>query len=141
MSTTTPTTTSPPTATPTPTPAAAAAPDEDLSKSVFTTSTEIYDIPLSVIRRPIPSVLDDAKVCDFMAKLDAGVEMTPIEVMHLERVHPETGAEAHYYFAVGGCHRWAAYTRLGRDTVRARIIDVTEDTLRTYFGASLKLKW
>ncbi|KAJ3353187.1 Sulfiredoxin [Allomyces javanicus] len=115
-------------------------PDEDLSKSMFTSSTDVYEIPISVIARPIPSVLDPAKVDRFCSLLEDGTDMTPIEVMHLEKSHPVTGDSLNYYFAMGGCHRWAAHTRLGRDTIRARIIPVTEDTVRGYLGASLKLK-
>ncbi|KAJ3371766.1 Sulfiredoxin [Allomyces arbusculus] len=119
---------------------ATADPDEDLSNSMFTSSTDVYEIPISVIARPIPSVLDPAKVDRFCTLLEDGTDMTPIEVMHLEKTHPVTGESLNYYFAMGGCHRWAAHTRLGRDTIRARIIPVTEDTVRGYLGASLKLK-
>ncbi|KNE64074.1 hypothetical protein AMAG_09132 [Allomyces macrogynus ATCC 38327] len=120
--------------------ALAADPDDDLSKSMFTSSTDVYEIPISVIARPIPSVLDPAKVDRFCTLLEDGTDMTPIEVMYLEKTHPVTGESLNYYFAMGGCHRWAAHTRLGRDTIRARIIPVTEDTVRGYLGASLKLK-
>ncbi len=37
----------------------------------------------------------------------AGEELTPIEVAWVER------PEGHYYFAFGGCHRWAAHTEVG----------------------------
>ncbi|KAI9222475.1 ParB/Sulfiredoxin [Blastocladiella britannica] len=114
--------------------------DPSLSISAFTQSEEVVEVPIAVIARPIPSVLNPAKVHAFTKLIQNGTDMTPIEVMHLERVHPRTGAELHYYFAVGGCHRWAAHKELGRDTIRARIIDVSEETLRTYFGNSLKLK-
>eukprot|EP00983_Pelagomonas_calceolata_P065481 1148604-Pelagomonas_calceolata.AAC.7 len=48
---------------------------------------EVHDVPMSVICRPIPSVLDQEKVL--------WVEDPP---------------GSNYYFSLGGCHRWEAYT-------------------------------
>ncbi|ORZ31845.1 ParB/Sulfiredoxin, partial [Catenaria anguillulae PL171] len=103
----------------------------------------VYDMPISAIARPLQSTVDEDKVQAFMGKIEvwySGIDMTPIEVMHYEKRHPTTGEELHYYVSVGGCHRWTAHKRLGKETIPARIIEVTEDTLRGYLGASLKLK-
>ena len=42
-------------------------------ESIFIGSKDapVYDIPISVINRPIPSVLDDDKVDDFACKIKA----------------------------------------------------------------------
>ncbi|KAL7748468.1 hypothetical protein RI367_006163 [Sorochytrium milnesiophthora] len=115
--------------------------DNDLHKSIFTNSDQVYDIPMSAISRPIPSVLNEDKVQDFMKVIEAGTDMTPIEVMHLEKPSTKNPGETlSYLFAFGGCHRWEAHKRLGRPTVRARLIGVTEDTLRGHLGASLNIR-
>lgn len=41
-----------------------------------------------------------------------------------------------YYFAFGGCHRWAAVKQLGLPTIRARLIKVSPSAIDTYLGAS-----
>jgi uncharacterized ParB-like nuclease family protein len=41
-----------------------------------------------------------------------------------------------YYFAFGGCHRWAAIKQLGLPTTRARLIRVSPSSIDTYLGAS-----
>lgn len=53
-------------------------PSPDL-ESIFIGSNDapIYDIPISAINRPIPSVLDKSKVEDFICKLQAGTA-TPV---------------------------------------------------------------
>lgn len=41
-----------------------------LPKSIFVSdNAEVHDVPMSVIKRPIPSVLDEAKVQDFADKI------------------------------------------------------------------------
>ncbi|GLC58680.1 hypothetical protein PLESTB_001387500 [Pleodorina starrii] len=80
------------------------APD-GLPASIFVSDeAEIHDVPMSVIRRPLISSVDRAKVEDFKQKIQAGVALTPIEVAWVER------PEGSYYFSFGGCHRWAAHS-------------------------------
>eukprot|EP00197_Chlamydomonas_leiostraca_P002249 CAMPEP_0202858650 /NCGR_PEP_ID=MMETSP1391-20130828/1087_1 /ASSEMBLY_ACC=CAM_ASM_000867 /TAXON_ID=1034604 /ORGANISM="Chlamydomonas leiostraca, Strain SAG 11-49" /LENGTH=145 /DNA_ID=CAMNT_0049537585 /DNA_START=44 /DNA_END=481 /DNA_ORIENTATION=+ len=105
---------------------------DGLPRSIFVEEgAEVHDVPISVIRRPIPSVLDENKVCNFVQHIQAGDELTPIEVMWVE--HPPG---SHYYFATGGCHRWEAHQRLKSETIPARLIKVTPETLNLYMGAS-----
>lgn len=106
-------------------------------------------VPLSLIRRPIPPVLDlqkiDAMVSTLngtpMASATCGIEeitsgeLPPVDVF-LVREQGES-----YYFAFGGCHRFQAYDRLSRDgkepMVKARILPATRKTLRVYLGGSV----
>ena len=46
-------------------------PSEPDSIFIGSKDAPVYDIPISVINRPIPSVLDDSKVEDFACKIKA----------------------------------------------------------------------
>lgn len=39
-------------------------------------------------------------------------------------------------FSFGGCHRYEAHKRLGRDTIRAQVIPAPPSMLKLYLGAS-----
>lgn len=57
-------------------------------------------------------------------------------VMHLLLVATAADGGNNYYFAFGGCHRWAAVKQLGLPTIRARLIKVSPSAIDTYLGAS-----
>lgn len=106
-------------------------------------------VPLSQIRRPIPPVLDHAKIeamtstlkgmpaesatCK-LENITAG-ELPPIDVFLVR----EQGKS--YYFAFGGCHRFQAYERIAKDSpdplVKVRILPATRKTLKVYLGSSV----
>ncbi|KAF5834408.1 sulfiredoxin [Dunaliella salina] len=92
---------------------------------------EVHDVPMSVICRPIPSVLDQEKVANFQDAIQNGAEMTPLEVLWVEEP-----PGSNYYFALGGCHRWEAYTRLKSPTVPAHLIRVPPSTITHFLGSS-----
>jgi len=97
--------------------------------------TEVHDVPVSVITRPLPSVLDEAKVQSLMETIqneETRGNVPPIDVMWVKGLNPENN----YYYSFGGCHRWEAHQRLGLPTIPARIIEVTPATIRTYLGGS-----
>lgn len=74
--------------------------DDKLNFSIHTNGiAEIHEIPFSIINRPIPSTLEEEKVCKMMNILQDGKkdELTPIDVLWVEI--PEKG---NYYFAFGG---------------------------------------
>ncbi|WIA11405.1 hypothetical protein OEZ85_011523 [Tetradesmus obliquus] len=73
-------------------------------------------MPVSAINRPLPSTLDNSKVQQFVQDMQAGAVFTPIEVAWVQDNWDN------YYFAFGGCHRWAAVKQLGLPTIRARLI-------------------
>ncbi|PNW83270.1 hypothetical protein CHLRE_05g232800v5 [Chlamydomonas reinhardtii] len=106
--------------------------DDGLPASIFVDAgnSEVHDVPMRVITRPLQSTVERAKVDDFKEKIKAGVQLTPIEVVWVER------PEGSYYFSFGGCHRWAAHTELGSETIPAKLIRVSPATINTYLGSS-----
>ncbi|KAI8084385.1 ParB/Sulfiredoxin [Gilbertella persicaria] len=98
---------------------------------------EVYDIPMSVVNRPIPSQLDREKVENMKEVLqipEREKELTPIDVHHVKHNDQD------YYFAFGGCHRWAASKELGRETIRAKLIETPASVISTYLGSSSPFK-
>ncbi|CEG71332.1 Sulfiredoxin [Rhizopus azygosporus] len=98
---------------------------------------DVYDVPMSAINRPIPSQLDREKVEHMKTVLqtpEREQELTPIDVHHVEYKGQD------YYFAFGGCHRWAASKELGKETIRAKLIDTPASVINTYLGSSSPFK-
>ncbi|KAH8354845.1 hypothetical protein KR084_011737 [Drosophila pseudotakahashii] len=115
------------------------------SASVFIISTmdttihsagiaEIHMVPMSVIQRPIPSVLDEKKVQSLMETIkgeSSEDEVPPIDLLWI------TGGEGgDYYFSFGGCHRFEAYKRLQRPEIKAKLVKSTLGDLYHYMGSS-----
>lgn len=107
---------------------------------------KVHDVPMHVIRRPIQSILDEAKVESLMGTIEVSnieacaamsrpannkqtdpEKVPPIDVLHI--VGSEGG---NYYFAFGGCHRWAAHTRLGKPAIKAKLVPASLSTLRAH---------
>lgn len=93
---------------------------------------DVYDVPISDIIRPLESTVDKAKV----ESLCLTIQQNPSEVppVTLLWLNGESGSD--YFFGFGGCHRYEAYKKLGRETIPSVLQKSNISSLKAMMGAS-----
>jgi sulfiredoxin len=85
---------------------------------------KIQEIPLNLIKRPLPRQNDPNKVQALMESIAAIGQQEPIDVLEVEG----------QYYGFSGCHRYEACQRLGQQTILARVRKAPQSVLEMHLA-------
>ncbi|KAK6631769.1 hypothetical protein RUM43_013833 [Polyplax serrata] len=97
--------------------------------------SEVHEVPMNVIIRPLIPILDEGKVGSLMLMLEDPERYENVPPIDILWVKGRNGGD--YYFSFGGCHRFEAYRRLQRSTIPCKIVKSTIEDIRIYLGSSM----
>ncbi|RUS81480.1 hypothetical protein EGW08_010778 [Elysia chlorotica] len=95
---------------------------------------EIHNVPMRVLIRPFPSVLDEKKVKSLMETIEDPKTVDLVPPIDILWIIGRKGGD--YYYSFGGCHRYEAYKRLEREFIPCKIFKSTINDLQSYLGGS-----
>ncbi len=85
---------------------------------------EIRQIPLALIRRPLPRQTDPEKVRVLIESIAEEGLREPIDVLEVEG----------QYYGFSGCHRFEAHQRLGKETILCRVRRAPRSVLQKHLA-------
>ena len=85
---------------------------------------KIEEIPLKLIKRPLPRQNDPQKVEALMKSIAEIGQQEPIDVLEVDG----------QYYGFSGCHRFEACQRLGKETIKAKVRKAPRSVLKMHLA-------
>lgn len=85
---------------------------------------KVEEIPLNLIKRPLPRKNDAEKVEALMKSIAEIGQQEPIDVLEVDGE----------YYGFSGCHRFEACQRLGKDSIKARVRKAPKSVLKMHLA-------
>ena len=85
---------------------------------------KVEEIPLNLIKRPLPRKNDAEKVETLMKSIAQIGQQEPIDVLEVDGE----------YYGFSGCHRFEACQRLGKNFIKARVRKAPRSVLKMHLA-------
>ncbi|NJM20794.1 MAG: ParB N-terminal domain-containing protein [Richelia sp. RM2_1_2] len=85
---------------------------------------KVEEIPLNLIKRPLPRKNDAEKVETLMKSIAEIGQQEPIDVLEVDGE----------YYGFSGCHRFEACQRLGKNSIKARVRKAPKSVLKMHLA-------